>query len=203
GGLEGTFPGAVRAVFLADDLSQSGLTDDTIFVGSNKNNDLVADWRWGSGNNPPKNDVSNAYAYAVLSDENELIIYAGIERLAPNGANHLDFEFNQATISLDNDPPCPTSECEFIGEKTDGDLLVNMDFDQGGNISSVALRQWDAATQQFVLLLAQTPAPGESDAEGCNDPVGPVPGDVLCAFSNNGPIDGGNWPNYLSPGAAL
>ncbi|MCH7522944.1 MAG: hypothetical protein IH920_04130, partial [Chloroflexi bacterium] len=55
--------GGEAAAFLMDDLSQASQKDDTIFAGSNKNNDLIATWNWDTGNNPPKDDFSNAYVW--------------------------------------------------------------------------------------------------------------------------------------------
>ena len=94
------YPGGLAAVFIADDLALKSAVDRSIFVGSNKNDDLIGDWEWDTGNVPAKDDLSNVYAYAAMDQTGDFIIYAGLERLAPNGASHVDIEFNQNPIGL-------------------------------------------------------------------------------------------------------
>ncbi|HLF41096.1 MAG TPA: hypothetical protein VI854_06430 [Acidimicrobiia bacterium] len=135
--------------------------DDTTFSGgaaSNKNNDAISDWNWYTGNTPPKDDISNIYGYAIRApglDNNgdgidDLVVYVGIERIAPEGGSHLDIELNQGAISLDKDAPCGNDKsagnadgkpCEFTGDKVgDGsdpgpdDSLIVMDFENGGSL---------------------------------------------------------------------
>jgi len=190
--------GGVKAIFIADELSQGKSKDDTVFVkGSAKNDALIADWQWTTGGSPSKADISNFYTYATLNENDELIIYAGLERLAPKGDAHVDFEFNQGIIGLDNEPPCGTDSsggpsdgapCEFTGEKVVNDILVVMDFEQGGTLGSLEVRQWDGTSYILVDTLAGT---------GCNMD------DTVCAFNNGGLIDGGPWPNFNSKGQII
>src|SRR3990170_8964544 len=87
--------GGEDAAFLMDDLSQSNATDDTTFASSNNNNDLVSTWSWDTGNAPAKDDLSNVYAYARRDASGDLILYTGLERLAEDGASHVDVQFNR------------------------------------------------------------------------------------------------------------
>ena len=190
--------GGVNAIFIADELSQGKSKDNTVFVkGSAKNDALIADWQWTTGGSPSKADISTFYTYATLNDNNELILYAGLERLAPNGDAHVDFEFNQGIIGLDNEPPCGTDSsggpsdgapCEFTGDKVVNDILLVMDFEVGGTLGNLEIRQWDGASYVLVDSLAGT---------GCNT------GDTVCAFNNGAPIDGGPWPNFDSKGLVV
>ncbi|MBA2616174.1 MAG: hypothetical protein H0U90_10455, partial [Actinobacteria bacterium] len=84
-------------VFVQDDTAQSGATDDTTFASSNKNNDLIATWNWATGNVPLKDDLANVYVCPRF-ENGDLVIYAGAERLAPEGASHIDFQFYQGEI---------------------------------------------------------------------------------------------------------
>jgi uncharacterized repeat protein (TIGR01451 family) len=187
--------GGVDAVFIADQLSQKAPKDDTVFTkGSNKNPDLVVDWEWETGNTPPKDDLSNVYSFATLNGLGELIIFAGLERLAPNGDSHVDFEFNQNPIGLDKDPPCAGdgsdgpddgSPCEFVGTKTVNDILVVMDFEKGGDLGLVEIRKWNGT--EWILI-------DELLGEGCTG------SDFVCAFNNGMTIDGGPWPNFDNHG---
>jgi uncharacterized repeat protein (TIGR01451 family) len=190
--------GGVGGAFVADTLSQGGSKDETVFVkGSAKNDAPVASWSWADGSVPTKDDLSNVYTYATLNEFDELIIYAGVERLAPNGDSHIDFELNQLPVELDRDPPCGGDEtagpedgapCEFEGEKTEGDLLVTMDFEKGGSYGVTEIRRWDGFN--YVLLEALS-------SEGCNA------ADSVCVFNNGIEIDGGAWPSYDSKGRVV
>jgi len=180
--------GGVAAAFAADDLAAGSAKDETSFA-SGKNNDPISAWSWKTGNSPGKDDLSNVYAYATL-DAEELIVYAGIERLSPGGDSHIDLEFNQAPVTLDKAPPCGNdrsdgsedrSPCEFVGQKTVGDFLVVMDFVNGGALGSLEVRRWDGGT--YVLV-------DSVGGEGCNVD------DTVCAFNNSVPIAGGAWVSY-------
>ena len=205
--------GGDAATFIADDLSVSGAVDETVFAGSNKNNDLVASWNWDTGNAPVKNDLSNVYAYATRNDDDDLILYAGLERLSPNGDSHVDFEFNQEQIKLDDAAPCDAdgfppppgpndgSPCEFAGEKTGGpgssdpsDFIVSLDYTKGGSLGSLEVRRWDGST--YVPKVKLT-------GEGCNAEFNGVGADAVCGFTNSTAIDGGAWPNFDSHAATI
>src|SRR5262249_23479924 len=144
--------GGVGAAFVADPF---GAVDTTVFSKSSKNDAAISTWAWTTGSSPSKDDISNFYTFGALNGAKELILYAGIERLAPSGDSHIDFEFNQSSIDLDKAPPCgsdgssgPTdgAPCEFLGSRTPGDVLVVMDFLKGGSLGTVELRRWDGAS---------------------------------------------------------
>ncbi|HEX9681994.1 MAG TPA: hypothetical protein VGA13_02845 [Acidimicrobiales bacterium] len=187
----------LAATFVDDDLSSKGLVDQTTFASSNKNNDPVSTWNWDKGNNPPKDDLSNIYGYATRThvvDEapsGDLIVYVGIERLAPEGDSHIDIELNQDDIGLDEDIPCndpgpdPTP-CAFVGEKTVDDVLIVMDFENGGSVGFLDIRKWNGVEYEEVLTVG---------GEGCN-PANSFPVDVVCGFNNGKTIPTGSWQSY-------
>lgn len=198
GDLVGLPAGAVDASFIIDDTSQKGASDRTTFSGaggSNKNNDPIFGpgdtWHWDSGNVPAKDDLVNVYAYATVNPANDhLIIYAGFERLDPSGDSHIDIEFLQDDIALDEEVPCndagpDTTPCEFTGDttngRTPGDLIVSMDYTTGGGIGEFSVREW-TGTEYVLVEPALT-------TEGCDS------GDTACAFNNGVSINGGPWPN--------
>src|SRR3990172_8607376 len=190
--------GGEAAAFLMDDLSQSSATDRTTFASSNKNNDLVGTWNWDTGNAPAKDDLSNVYAYARRAASGDLILYTGLERLAEDGASHVDVQFYRQDIGLDKALPCGShlsggagdgSPCEFTGQRSEGDLMVSMDFENGGALGMVRIFTWNEASQQYQLEF-------DLEGEGCN-PSNGFPADVACAFNSAAAgIDGGPWPNY-------
>ncbi len=189
------FPGAI-ARFLADDLAQGSAVDTTTYSGaggSNKNSDPISAWHWATGNVPAKDDLSNVYAYATLYG-GHLIIYVGFERIASNGDSHIDLEFFRDNVRLNQTPPCTVSACDWLGSRTIGDIIVSMDFQNGGAFGTMTVRRWDGTA--YVLIASITGA-------GCNAATGSLPVDVICGFNNNGPINGGPWPNYDSHGHVI
>ena len=191
--------GGVAATFIMDDLSQKGPLDRTTFSGaggSNKNNDALSDWHWDSGNVPAKDDISNAYAYAIVVEEggvDHLILYAGFERIFENGDSHIDIEFFQDLVSLDeavpcNDPGPDTTPCDWLGSRNVGDVIISMDFLNGGGFGTMSIREWDGT--QYVLDATLT-------GEGC------ILSDAVCGYNNGGNIDGGPWPNYNRHGSLV
>src|SRR5205809_198132 len=179
----------LAAGFLMDDISPAGAVDHTVFTsGGTKNNQQPTDWHWGTQSVPAKDDLSNVYAFGTVDTNGHLIIYAGLERLAPNGDSHIDIEFNRQMISLDEDPPCANEPCGFLGSKTAGDILVAMDFTKGGDFGTLRVFQWDGS--QYVIV-----AGGSMTGAGCNA------ADTICGLNNAGPSDdGGPWPNYDNHG---
>src|SRR6266571_4320627 len=197
--------GGLAAAFLKDDLSQSGAVDRTTFSGaggSNKNNDPIAPpgdtWHWDTGNTPAKDDLSNVYAWATISPAGDQVIYAGFERLDPSGDSHIDVELFQAQVRLNgsNDAGFCTynlvdkdNGCHFNGTRTNGDVIVSMDFLTGGALGSVSVRQWSGSSYGSAVVTLS--------GEGCN------PADTICAFNNGGSINGGPWPNFDRHGTEI
>lgn len=191
--------GGVAASFIMDDNSLRGASDRTTFSGaggSNKNNDPISGpgdtWHWDSGNVPAKDDLTNLYAYAKQNPTSgNLVLYSGFERVDPSGDSHLDIEFFQDDVALDeavpcNDPGSDATPCAFAGTRTEGDFIVSMDFEVGGTIGTVSVREWDGT--QYALVEELT------TGEGCNL------ADTICAFNNGTNIDGGPWPNINRTG---
>jgi hypothetical protein len=195
--------GGEAAAFIADDRSVSGSVDRTVFAGSNKNNDAISTWNWATGNAPVKDDLANVYAYAVKNDVGDLVLYFGGERLSPNGDSHIDLEFNQEEIKLDKATPCGSdqsagpsdgSPCEFIGNKSEGDLIISLDYTKGGDLGSFEVRKFSNGNYVEVVTL---PGPG------CNDTFNGTAADAICGFTNGETIDGGGWPSYDSHNAVI
>jgi hypothetical protein len=201
-----TFGGLADA-FIGDPSSAGSATDPTTFSGfgtSNKNTDPVSTadctansypsctpWGWDPGQIPPKDDLTNVYAYEAIASANDpntgamkagdLILYAGAEREDPSGDSHIDFEFFQNQVAL-----CDTAGCTtFTGTRKVGDIILSMDFLNGGALGSVVVHRFNGSTFDQV---------GSSTGVGCSS------NDTLCAFNNEVAIDGGPWPNYDNHG---
>jgi Prealbumin-like fold domain len=182
--------GGLDAAIVFDDLSLPGSPDTTVFTaGSSNNNQQPTQWNWGTQAVPSKDDFSNVYSYATLNAAGELVIYAGLEKPDPTvGTSHVDIQFLQQPVGLDEAPPCDIEPCQFVGQKTVGDLLVAMDFSLGGDLGTVRVFRWNGTTYTFVTALV---------GEGCNA------ADTICGFNNDGPADGGPWPNYDQQGNVI
>lgn len=199
--------GGHAAAFIADASSAGGATDPTTFSGfgtSNKNNDPISTadcanrtppltgsnctpWGWDAGNVPAKDDLTNVYAYEVINPANShLILYGGIEREDPSGDSHVDLEFFQDQVALGTKPV-------FTGIRTVNDVIVTMEFLQGGALGSVTIRRWNGT--EYVQV-------GVAGGEGCFASPGGT-ADSICAFNNGANIDGGPWPNYDNHGKLI
>ena len=184
------------AAFVKDDISAGSLTDTTVFSGGpgDKNQDHISDWTWTTSSVPAKDDVTNAYAYGKVQN-GKFILYVGVEREDPSGDAHVDVEFFQNTIGLSSPPPCPGGgQCTFTftgsGNK-DNDLLVNLDFSQGGTFGGLSVRKRHEGVKNNYDLVE------DLNSQGCNA------AGTVCAFNNGGNIDGGPWPNYDNHGAVI
>lgn len=193
--------GALAAVFVGDHISASSAVDDTTMVsdGSDANNDAIVTYAWGTDSVPSKDDITNAYCYATTkpdigSPDEDLLIYCGVERLSNDGSSHVDIELNKNYVGLDEEPPCDKDVCYFVGERAEGDLLVSLDFSNGGDFGSMSVRKWNNSAKVWSDPVV------DLEKEGCNDEIVnglTIPAGAACAFNNNADINGGNWPNFI------
>lgn len=184
--------GGITAAFVRDDISAGSAVDNTVYSGGpgDKNQDPISQWTWTTSSVPVKDDVGNAYAYAKTDSNGHLIIYIGAERLSNGGDSHIDVEFFQKPVGLDHSVPCPSGQqCHFTGSNTNGDVLVNLDFTNGGTFAGLTVRErQEGATNNYVQV-------GSLSAQGCNTDG------TICAYTNGGTIPGGSWPSFDSHGA--
>lgn len=133
-------PSRISSTFIVDPLSGDstacGNGDPTTFTTSVKNGDLLSSITYGPGNVPNKDDLSNVYAVSHATAARPELFF-GAERLTDNGDSHIDFEFLQSVIGVT--PGCSGS---FTGHRTEGDLLLAVDFTGGGGTATNALYQW-------------------------------------------------------------
>ncbi len=127
-------------------------------AGGTNNNQQPTQWNWGTQSVPPSDDFSNVYSYATLNAAGDLVVYAGLERPA-GGVSHIDIQFLQQPVGLDEAPPCDNEPCQFVGQKTVGDLLVAMDFSNGGVFGTLRIFVWNGTSFAFVTT---------AGGEGCN-----------------------------------
>lgn len=153
-------PTLISSVFIVDPLSTDttacGKGDPTTFTTATKNGDLISGMTFAPGNVPNKDALSNVYAVSHATAARPELFF-GAERLTDNGDSHIDFEFLQSMVGL-------TAGCSgnFTGHRTEGDLLVAVDFTGGGGTPTNALYQWHCSAD---------PGPQPADGTVC-DPGG-------------------------------
>lgn len=135
-------PSIISAVFVADpiatDTSTCGAGDPTTIAGGSKNGDLLTSIGTTSGSMLAKDDLSNVYAVShTRADTGHPEMFFAAERLVNNGDSHIDFEFMQSNVGVS--APCSGN---FTGNRTEGDLLVAVDFTTGGTLQTASVWQW-------------------------------------------------------------
>lgn len=132
----------VSSVFVVDPLSSDttaacGSGDPTSFGGGLKNGDAINSFTYATGSSPGKNDLGNVYAVSRIRADGHHELFFAAERILHNGDSHMDFEFLQSTVSRTG-----TCSGSFSGHRTQGDLLLAVDFTNGGTLASNSLYVW-------------------------------------------------------------
>jgi len=179
--------------FAADGANLPGGKESTDWEGSNKDIDEINDgiagtdnWEYQSAKVvPDKDNITNAYAKAyevpgfAANDlpghpavvHSHLVIYFGADRFANNGDAALGFWFFQNDITLGADG-------QFEGQHAVGDILVQVDFIQGGSSSEIQIFKWVGSGGDFGAL-------EEIGFGSANGFTVCMPGDFACATTNN------------------
>jgi hypothetical protein len=125
--------------------------DNSVFGGtSNKNGDLIGAGQSpylldvGSGG-PQKNDITNVFLHTRRnSANNNLWLFVGAETRSINGSSYLDFEYNQAGVTtlVDADGKRRMIGQGAVGGRTVDDILLVINYTQGGKTPIVGIRKW-------------------------------------------------------------
>jgi hypothetical protein len=184
---------ATARVFKSD---IAGVLEDDIFQGGQSKdvNDLnLWGWQWGTPND--KSNITNAYAalYPYDADgdpttENELVLYFGADRFANSGDAALSFWFFQQAITAM--PPVGSTAGYFEGLHSEGDLLVQVEFTNGGAVTDVETYRW---TNGALALVAE--------GQDCIASGGNPPAIDTCATVNIAPVPS-PWPYTPKTGPA-
>jgi hypothetical protein len=170
--------GLVECTFIPDGVGPTIFT-----IGSTKDHLPIEGWHHTSGSSPDKAEILNAYAAKAIDENDDQILYFGMDRQAVDGSTDIGFWFFQDEVVA-----CPSTEnpdaCEgvpngqFAGTHVEGDLLALGTFTQGGATSTIRLFKWVDS--------------GGNEQEHIDGPVGTfgdcVPGssgDNGCATVNN------------------
>ncbi|HZE16077.1 MAG TPA: hypothetical protein VE197_10420, partial [Mycobacterium sp.] len=160
----------------------------TAFSGtSNKNGDAFSSWQWGPQSVPTKDDISNTYSLVTIdpSDGHRILMF-GAERITNNGDTHIDFEFTHSKVGLTttstNSSGCGSGG--FSGSRTVGDLLVAMDYTNGGTQPVPAVYRWNGTSYNQITIPSNDVA-----AVGLKENTAPIScGDWNCRDSSGNVI---------------
>ena len=128
--------------------------DDNVFTGGgSKDINDIDQWKASFKNNPPKDEIDNAYAafYLDPNSNNDLIAVFGADRLSTDGDAQIGFWFLQSDIKIDH------ATGNFTGGKHQvNDTLILADFTKGGGTATPKVFKWTAAgTLQDVTAQAE------------------------------------------------
>jgi hypothetical protein len=110
---------------------------------------------------------SKSYSYPITGDENDLWCLFAADRQVTNGSSYVDFEFLQAPLNITGDiqygpvdlltnikpiiggsggfsSGFTPGALDATGGRTIGDILVTIEFTQGGGAANVVIRSWTA-----------------------------------------------------------
>ncbi|PWA08506.1 hypothetical protein DB891_11815, partial [Flavobacterium laiguense] len=154
--------------FFRDNITTS---DPTTFTSSNKINNAVSSYSWGVGSSPNKNEIQNAIAHFTYGDPtltppgeaDDLWIVFAADRQVTEGSSYIDFEILQKSLTMTTTGTDSkgfgygtfTSAAGTPSGRTMGDLLITIEFTQGGVFANVVVRQWSGTIYNII-----TPDPG-------------------------------------------
>ena len=154
----GSPQGSNELIFIADDVSAGISIDETARACSEGGICLV-----GPRLVAPENDLTNAYLSFQRSEAGNLLLAAGFERLVAKGPAYINLELNQRGAS---------DYGQSVGRDS-GDLLLRINFTDGGAIQSVELGQWTPSSVPAAGLAGfQSPGdPGKGNGiDICGNP---------------------------------
>ncbi|MCK5400539.1 MAG: hypothetical protein KAJ28_02805, partial [Flavobacteriaceae bacterium] len=136
-----------NSFFYQDDITNN---DPTIFTSSNKIDHDPSTYTWGAGSSPNKNEIQNVGAHftngdGVGSNLDDLWVLFAADRQVTNGSSYIDFEFLQKPLTMFADLSGVSGGFVTEGEdggRTIGDILVTIEFTQGGVAANVVVRRW-------------------------------------------------------------
>ena len=154
--------------------------DDNVFTGGGSKDIYDIDqWKASFKNNPPKDEIDNAYAAFYTDPANgDLIAVFGADRLSTDGDAQIGFWFLQNEIKVDH------ASGKFTGGKhMVNDTLILADFTKGGGLATPRVFKW-VATNNLQEVTASADATADTNDttvtapwayEHNHDPLGDFP----------------------------
>jgi hypothetical protein len=157
----------------------------TIFTqGGSKDTNDVSQWHWKNGSVPDKDNILQAVAAALALPSGDTAIYFAASRFNNNGDADIGLWFFQQTVA-----PQPNGTFGAVNH-IDGDLLVLVNFENGGLVPSIFVYVWQGGVNGGPVL-----ATGLTTGE-CG--VGPNAGNFdACAITNSAASPAPPFWNYV------
>jgi hypothetical protein len=141
--------GTIDASFDQDFVPGASGPDNSYFEPSTKDDQSISStggasvWGCTTASNPTdKNDILNSYSAAVVAgsgtDAGDTILYTGGERYANDGSAFWGIWYFQANNTCD----ASAGNAKFTSTKTDGDVLLLVNFDNGGANITIDAFKW-------------------------------------------------------------
>jgi hypothetical protein len=169
----------------------------TIFTtGGSKDGNDIAQWRHRSGSVPDKDNILQAVAAALQLPNGDMAVYFAASRFANSGDAQIGIWFFQQEVNpLANGTFGPTTG--QLAHHVDGDLLLLVNFENGGLIPTIQAYVWQGGVNGGPVLA------GGLVTGACG--VGPNAGNFdACARTNaaasNAPASWGYVPKAGTPG---
>jgi hypothetical protein len=164
------------------DIETAGDVGDQFAGGGSKDNNNITEWRWKAGEPLDKDDITNAYSagYTIPvgapntgtgADDNregDFVVYFGLDRFATDGDAQVGFWFTQQSIAKTNVKQ--NGAFTFSGNHTNGDVLVQSNFTNGGVVDNVSVYKWNSAVSgnlQQIATAGDCLTAGLTDAIAC------------------------------------
>ena len=127
--------------FFRDFTPGSTADSSTFATGSKDTLDITPGWQCKKSNNvTDKGDIQNTFMTTYRDSNNHLIVYAGLEKNAPNGNNNM-----AVWLLRDGTVGCTagTGNTAFTGHHQNGDVLLVAAFLNGGSNPVINAYEWD------------------------------------------------------------
>jgi len=162
----------------------------TIFTtGGSKDVNDVSQWRWTNGSVPDKDNILQAVATALPLPNGHTAIYFAASRFANSGNADIGLWFFQQNVAPQPNGtfgPAPGQ----VANHTDGDLLVLVNFENGGLVPSIFVYKWQGGVNGGPVLA------GNLTTGECG--VGPNAGAFdACAITNATATPAPSFWNYV------
>ncbi|MEA2518707.1 MAG: hypothetical protein QOF49_787, partial [Chloroflexota bacterium] len=178
---------ADSSIFLNDGF---GANDDIFTGGHSKDGEPISGWEWKLSSPQDKDDIENAFAAAYTGTDGHTYVYFGLDRYQTSGDATAGFWFLKSGVAK-------VADGSFTGAHVDGDILVVLDFSNGGAVASSQVYRWSgsglvkdgsagglctATTVQSSCAIANTAeavAPWNYDDKAADGAVNPFPANAL------------------------
>lgn len=155
--------------------------------GGSKDDNAISQWKSVAGNpTPNKNNITNAYAKAMTDPSNgHMIVYFGADRFDDEGDAAMGFWFFAGDVAASGNG--------FSGAHTDDDVLVQVDYVNGGSTAEIQIFKWQGdgtgthGSPSKVLKQIGFGS-GSGNAVVCNDDPDPAKDNAACVTTNTSNI---------------